>query len=464
VCASAHAETYTVIGRVYTALPTAGTVPTHPLTSTPTDQILSDPLLAEGVHLYPTQRRNFVRVSAETAASGSPLASFLVRFEGAYNLTFSVLSPQVQVRLRVRDAINGAELFASAPLPLVPGTTRRFLLVRGDAVETGGTLAPIPSGQFLVTRVDKVERQLISSTTGLATVPAADAARLGIPEYQGSPFGGRLLLFGAVSPEIYPSAGVGTHCYKLFRAALPGGTPIPITDILEKTRYTLVGTGAGATVTAETVRVGPLTIGAATNCYAFTPPSQPGGIFWGFPDQLAAWSTAGLNGLHQVSVKLFSVATGAEQPLVSAPTLTLRLDNTALNFGLAELKLLNANDSVSSDLLGAGSCDIVQLSGSRKLRARYNARHDQGLLDSLSFTARSNSGASVDLNAACAVVGAPDATHGTPPAGTTVTCTATAFPGTCAYIFTLNARAKTTDGYFYTQARWDVHSYYVLVP
>lgn len=341
VALPAHVEAadYTVVGRVYSASPLdAGEEPEgDPLAGKPAEQVVGDGLVA-------SVPRNLVRVRLLAAADGTELASYITQKDGGYLATFSAPAGGVSVRFVVDELATSQQVLDSEPQDLSAGVSVRYLLVPEVPTEIAGDLPeePVAPPGFdytgIFTRVGKIEvstevsgstTELISSTDGTATVPSTVAGQLAIPPYQDAPFGGNLFLFGAFSHDLYASDA----CYKIRiydDPAAPSTAPHTYLDQpLVKTRYTVsFSTGS---VDTERVTLGPKSMNGTTNCYRFTPVAASNNVFWSFPDLLALWRTAGLNGDYRLELELVqpSPPLPGTFGLVDQSDLTLMLDNVA---------------------------------------------------------------------------------------------------------------------------------------
>ena len=127
---------------------------------------------------------------------------------------------------------------------------------RNDMGWTGGPCASpevsaAPFGGFLFTSVGNIPANYIPSS-GLATVPAGDAAALQIPAWDHAPFGSRPYVFGVFGSGVSP----GYYTIECKLAGAPEGDFTPLDQPLSKVRYTITPTGINASVQS----VGPLII------------------------------------------------------------------------------------------------------------------------------------------------------------------------------------------------------------
>ncbi len=516
--AQADAADYFVVGRVYSAsqISAGDQAPTNPLSGVPADQIVGENLVA-------SVPRNLVEVRVLAASDGSELASYITRQDGGYLASFSASASTIEVRFVVEEIATSKQLLYSEPISLTPPVSVRFLLVGETPTEISGgrDFAPAPPAPALYTgiftRVGKIEvatevggstQHLIDPATGLANVPAVVASDLAIPQYEDAPFGGNLFIFGAFSPGLYSAGNV---CYKIRIYPDPSDHTVfsYMDDPLVKTKYT-VDLTAG-TVNTDRVTLGPKTVGTTTGCYELTPLSSvvaPGvQEFWSFPDLLALWRTAGLNGDYELEVEMFGLSTPTDFTLIpDYSDITLMLDNVA---PVAQILPLQAGDfdtprvytpgpvPVGSDLgatlLGSfpadyggtadPTCLIFSLqpaTPTKYLAFKLTASHAAGYLRDWRFRYERNDGndelvlgkrydgatnTMVDLPGA-RVSSAQTSTSGfenqflyldtghLEPTGTSL--------GGCAYRFVVSARTRTTDGYHYLRHRWDQDLHYLL--
>jgi hypothetical protein len=158
---------------------------------------------------------------------------------------------------------------------------------------------------------------------------------LSIPAYLDAPFGGNLYLFGAFSADLYGMSSPVFYRIRATRAGMPTAVTY-LDDPLVKTRYTVVDFTTGE-VAAERVRLGPDDDGGNPEClvdgkpvcYALTPLSSGSNTFWSFPDLLAIWHTAGLNGKYELNLEVVGLADPTKFDGVDNTSLTLHLDNEA---------------------------------------------------------------------------------------------------------------------------------------
>jgi hypothetical protein len=353
------AEDYIVLGRVYSAttLPPDEEPPINPLTDAAPQQIIGEHLLAQ-------VPRNLVKVKVLAASDGNELGSYITRYDGGYFVSFTAAptsDSNIDVRFVVEELATSKALLRSQDLALTAWNPSdettvnvRFLLLDEDLSDIGGGGAvtdmepeapAIYTGIF--TRVGKIEIATevnggtvrIIRDNGRATIPESTdptddvARRLHIPNYQDSPFGGNLYLFGAFSSDLY---GKEDFHYRI-RIDGPSGSTY-MDDELKKTKY-VVNLTTG-TVETESVILGPHDGGGATDCtdsgrpvcYDPTPLSSGANVFWSFPDLLALWRTGGLNGNHTLEIEAVSTDPAELDPAEFGPIegytrLLLNLDN-----------------------------------------------------------------------------------------------------------------------------------------
>jgi hypothetical protein len=484
-------EMFLVTGTVYSAQRLAPGDPA-PVTPFKDPQLVQDPnspphhrvvhsKFVGGENLFPVNPKGMVQVSLEDAGSGARLVETLT-FNGVFWLEFSaplqILAPpgnvvprpvvvgspprrvtERSVRFVVRDAATGELLLRSRPVPIWAGANERFLLVESEPTEIGNRTPPLSGGDFLFTRVGKIESDLIG-LDGRANVPPARAAQLHLPAFADAPFGGVLYFFGAFGSQYYD----GSHCYQLLIDKQP------LTSPLTKTRYE---TAPGAAkVKAEVRHLEDAQGWGVDHCYQLTPMGQAG-VFWSFPDLLAVWPTTGLASAvdKSIEVKLHEKCPPGSSPqqCPNGKSVEVTLDPGFLiggdpNRDLTKLVLDVDNQPVmlgfdailqkssGADLL-KDACQIVQLGANDEIEVRFQAAHP-ALLE-WSLAVRSNSGVSAGT-ASWSYAGTDPA-----PAPHVHKLPASAFGDPCAYAFSLYARARTTDGYGYLNWANRLQTYYV---
>lgn len=455
---AADAATFQVFGKVYgaAALAPEEEAPVNPLTGRPPEQIVG----AE--NLFATGTRSMVRVRLFDAGSGVQIGSeYLVTLDGGYFLSFTHPGATRSVRFEVWDAVTPDQLMSSADVTVSSGANLRLVLAPGGELAVGGSI-PHPAGNtFVFTRVGKIELTEIDAA-GFANVSPAASSALKIPLYEDAPFGGDLFLFGAFSAAFYPTSGSGAYCYKIEA----DGTPI--TDPLHKVRYT-VNTTTG-TVTADRIKVGPVTVGLVSDCYRLTPVSDVGAspaeqVFWSFPDLLALWPTAGLSGPRTLTARLYRTifpCAGCQQILApnANDSLTVHLDGQPITLRFDEIEQRSSGGVTQVDLL-TNACDIVQLSGGRQFFLRFTAHHPGGFLREYRLRRIANDGAAAVWASGTYTPAMGGTFEGTPVGGTEITKLSADFGTPCAYRFILHAVARTTDGYHYIRRRHSEKAYYV---
>ena len=507
-----EAADYFVVGRVYssTALASGEDPPTNPLTGVTADQVIGEDMVA-GIP------RNLVKVRVMDASNDSELASYITRQDGGYLASFSAAGATKSVRFIVEELATSKQLVYSAPNDVSPGVNIRFILVNEALTDISDDreFAPAPSLPALYTaiftRVGKIElatevggitQHLIEPATGLANVPATVATDLAIPQYQDSPFGGNLYIFGAFSQALYSMPNV---CYKIRAYPDPSdhSTFDYIDDVLVKTKYTVDFTTG--TVDTERVTLGPKTVGGTTGCYELTQIAA-GNVFWSFPDLVALWRTGGRNGDYELEFEFFGLANPADFGLITDfSDMTLMLDNVA---PVARIHPLQAGDfdtprvytpgpvPSSDDLLVSllgnfpvdyggtadPTCLIFSLqpaAPTKYLAFKLTASHANSFLRHWHFRYERNdknnevllgkkydgvTNSMVDLPGAR--VSSAEISEGgfenkflyldsnhLEPSGMTL--------GGCAYRFVVRAATRTTDGYHYLRYAWDQDLHYV---
>ncbi len=511
--ATVDAADYFVVGRAYSAAPLAPgePVPTNPLSGAAAGQVIGENLTA-------TVPRNLVRVRVLKASDGQELARYITRQDGGYLASFSAPAGGASVRFLVEELATSRQLLYSEPDTVTAPVSIRYLLLDEvpSEIDGGRDFAPPPPAPAMYTaiftRVGKIElatevggvtQHLIEPATGLANVPASVAPELAIPEYEDAPFGGNLYLFGAFSHDLYNLPGV---CYKIRIYPDPSDHTVweYMDDELFKTKYTV--NFATGTVDTERVSLGPKTVGATTGCYELTPIAASNNVFWSFPDLVALWRTAGLNGDYELEFEFHGLPVPADFALIpDFSDVTLMLDNVA---PVTLIQPLQERDfdtprvytpgplPPSSDLLpallgsfpvdyvGSGdpTCLIFSLqpaAAPKYLAFRLTASHANSFLRYWSFLFQRNdtqnavvfgkrydgaTNSMVDLpgvlvsSAQTSTAGFADrflyldSAH-LQPSGTPVS--------SCAYRFLIHAATRTTDGYQYLRYRQDQDLHYV---
>lgn len=269
--------------------------------------------------------------------------SNVVLYSGNFFISFTNAAPSIGVRFIVEELATSKRLQESqdtSTLSQWPTSNIYNILVPENIIEISHSRdfatcpCPLPAlytGIF--TRVGKIELEtsvsgaptrLISTSTGLATVPDVIANKLYIPAYNDSPFGGNLYLFGAFSQILYDLPNI----YYRIRMDTPGGgSPQYLKDPLEKTKYSINMTALPLTVQTDRVPLGPFYHGTIPY-YQLTPMAGMAGpvqFFWSFPDLLALWNTGGRNGEYTLTLEVFSIdplllTTTPTAPVVDPPS------------------------------------------------------------------------------------------------------------------------------------------------
>jgi len=407
--ATVDAAQYYVWGRVYCAweLPEDEEPPINPLTGVPGDQIVGENMIAS----FP---RNLVTVRVLAASDGSELGSAIAMYDGGYFIGFTAGAATTQVTFVVEDLATNDILMESEPEELSqwPTPNIRYLLTLdlteiGDGREFTECSDPLKyTGIFtrvglieLATELGGTTHRLIDTDTGLATVPNDVASYLGIAQYQDAPLGGNIYLFGAFSEELY---GMGMQ-YRIRIDNLDTGTWTYMDDPLIKTKYTVDLTTL--TVTTDRVELGPDDSIDGTPRYTLTPLSS-GNEFWSFPDQLALWRTAGLNGNYKVTLEIADLAASNWCSIPDFTELRITLDNTSPSAAILPLysgagdtpRMYTPGDTVPTpydlldSMLGTGGpggnygtipnpiCAVLEYAGSDDhLAFKLTAFHDNGV-------------------------------------------------------------------------------------
>jgi hypothetical protein len=521
----AGAVDYFVWGRVYCASPPAeGEEPSiNPLTGVPPEQIIGEDMVA----VIP---RNLVKVRVIKASDGSELGDYIARQDGGYLISFNTAGGGISVRFIVEELGTSKVLLESGSVNLSPWPTPniRFLLVLEGLAEIGSDreFAPAPphpaNYTAIFTRIGKIEvatevggttQHLIDPATGFVNVPASVASDLHIPQYQDSPLGGNLYIFGAFSQDLYYMPNI---YYRIRIDNLDTSTSEYMDDPLVKTKY-IVNLTTG-TVSTVRVTLGPEPKDGYANCYELTPIATINNEFWSFPDLVALWRTGGLNGNYRITLEVIDLS-GPEVPPTAPPPpadytaianftdLRLHLDNIRPD---AQILPLEAGDpdtprvyipsppdtGIGCDLMNnrLGSypvdyggtadptCSILDLQapvGRRYLAFKLKAYHSNGYLRYWHFKyKRNDTGYQIHLGKT--YNGSTMADY------STVQCTSTVNdvhgfqdkflylntnylqPGGgtdmhgCAYRFVITAATRTTNGYNYLRWDWDEDLHYVL--
>lgn len=552
------ADDFYVFGRVYSAdvfEPADGaTVPPNALRDVPEDQLLDDAasLTNDGAApiLVATEPRDLVSVQVVAAADGTPLGHYITRTDGGWLVAFSAPAtlnpatgqPSIAVRYVVDDILTGERIFTSNEdhLPAWdPGDLSvRYIPIVGEpvAVGSGGATTGIASAgnvTGIFTRVGKIELatgvdgstvRLIDETDGLATtyrapggskpaIPASVAESLAIPRYQNAPFGGNLYLFGAFSPELYTLSASPNKVYYRIQVTPPiAGGPGWLTDALYKTR-TVVDFNDG-TYAATRVKVGPnagredpsdpptpgCIVAGQEVCYRLTPLSEGPNVFWSYPDLLALWRTATLNGLYTLEIEVQGITGGLGfESFAGVTTLTLQIDNTPVQ---ARIEPVVATDdpatprvytpasgpvpvdlqpavlgNVPDDYGGIANpvCAFLNLQPppDKYLAFKLTAHHPSGYLRHWYFGHRRNDGdfrvhigkrydgsTMADFASGLPISSAEASEDGFTervlylPSGDLAPAGGSG-PASCGYRFVIHAATRTTDGYRYLHRRWD---------
>lgn len=406
------------------------------------------------------------RVTVRDAATDVPVASSLPSdYLGDYDIRFSDAAASRNVVFEVTRLDNGEVLYRSPMLSLAHGDNPRNILVVGaDTGSTSGIPFPPGNNTGVFTRVGHVE---IADINAKGFAKFASAA----PRWRDAPFGGRLYLFGAFTSNFYPNTGMGNYCYRL-RVHPSSGPAYYMSDALYKTRYVVKSDGH---VQSQSVFAGPQTIGAVANCYRLTPlsnspePGDPPGavaVFWSYPDLLALWNTAGLNGAYTVQMRLYNTSSGAVVPILvnDNTTAELYLDNTPINVSYDQLQVSGGGPDLLVD-----QCAIANLMNGRNLTVDFTAYQSTGFLAEYGLSARSNSGVTVwsesgSYTAPSWSGSRPPAFDGRPSSAPAFVKTAADFSaGPCAYVLDLTAWARTTDGY--SRINWrHLQKFYYIQP
>lgn len=417
---------------------------TSPLAAAPDDEVIGKDVATATTPAAVTQ------VVIRDAATNAEIAhSSPADLHGDYDIRFSAPAATRSVIFEVAKLDTGEVVYRSAARQLAHGDNPRDILLAGVGGETtGGIPFPTSANTGLFTRIGNVELADISAQ-GFAKFAGA-AAR-----WRDAPFGGRLQFFGAFTQNFYPNTGAGNYCYKV-RVTPPSGPSFYVTDPVYKTRYLVKSDGH---VQSQSVLAGPLTLGAVSNCYRLTPLStspeagDPVGsvaAFWSYPDLLANWNTGARQGLHQVQLELYSVASGTQVALLANDNLTAEtyLDNTPIELTFDQLAVSGGGPNLLVD-----KCAIANLMNGRILTVDFTARHPTGFLAAYALSATSNSG--VAAWSVSDAYSAPAWSGATPPPFVGRTDAAPAFTksgadftgGPCAYVLNLSAWARTTNGF-----------------
>lgn len=304
-----------------------------------------------------------------------------------------------------------------------------------------------PGSGFIFTSVGRIPiteivQNSAAANWGLANLSSTAASELRIPQYQDSPFGGRLWLrglFGVSDPVDY---------YQIVATPLDGGAPIILNDPLTKVHFE---TGPGGAVTETRVLMGPHRIGDFDRLYRL----NKDGV-WSQQDLRVIWNTTGLNGRYRIEYRAFRLVdeetvVEATLPNNDGDSFVIWLDNAPLDVTIHEVLYASGGSLLECE-------DIQFFDGeSQELIFRITARHPLGFLRDVLLDAHwghnrfggrflfenyddSNAGAPLWLgyNDEALSPLAPRAADGS------------VMPWEdCAYRFRLRAWARTTDGFRY---------------
>jgi hypothetical protein len=326
---------------------------------------------------------------------------------------------------------------------------------RNDMGWTGGPCASpevsaAPFGGFLFTSVGNIPANYISGS-GLATVPAADAAALQIPAWDHAPFGSKPYLFGVFGSGVSPS--YYTIEYK--PAAAPEGDFTPLDHPLSKVRYTITGTG----ITASVQSVGPF-LSSGVPYYQIT--NNGGSTYWAHDTLKLILNSHQLpDGSYNFRLKAFTGALAAITLTGPANGLSLTINNRRPTVEI--ISIARASGSL------IGECGIVGLTGPQEnLSFRITAEHPDGFLDDYSLVAlvgrnryagQIAGDSHVPNHAGLAFwSGVNDTVFDSLPAMTATPPRLSPWES-CAYQFRLSAWARTTNGYgrlYYNEFFWNL--------
>lgn len=446
---TAQAAIYDVYGRVFAADVLTGGEP-YPDGQLLSDDVENQPESVLGSDNYAAvEPRGMVRVQAIDPATGNPIAAPRDAVFGAFYMRLNLPGPTQRVRFRILAMDSADVLHETRATEISAGSTLRYILTSGG--NSVGTVTPSLDNTALFTRVGRVEAAHINAD-GFAEYGTAPAV------YQNAPFGAGLRLFGGFSPDYYPdSASGGQYCYTI-EVTPEGESAFNLTAPLRKRRYQVHQDG---TVTSRLERLGPYQLAGQSHCYFPTPISQAGGVFWSQPDLLAQWNTRSLSGAHTVRIRLFDTfANAANREIALSPStandpeaIKLFLDNTRVTLRFDQVSVQAGGGTTETDLLN-NRCEIAQLMGSRNLAIDYTASHASGYLARYGLSLRANDGTGVPGERGAydgglqAGTDTPEAFEGRTTTGFgPVTRDHDDFPTSCAYVVSISAVARTTNGY-----------------
>ena len=431
---------------------------------------------------YPTSPLSLVKVTAypSNVLFAQPLAEHLVTVDGEYRMTFE--SATGLVDLVVTDAVTGKRLLASSRIRLHTSTQGYYLVTPASSRQAGKIAFPSGGREMVFFRVGRVLAQKPTTNTTGHQPPYIENGLAQFPDqpamYSDAPFGGELDIFGAFSERFYDSSadpkslaelrGQSKYsCYQLEVTDATGRTRL-LSDPLYKRRYRV----ENGKVSSTQIQVGPFREeGTGSNggrktvesCYHLTPMVR-GDTFWDYPALLARWSTNGSNGKHTLRPRLYDITQGAggktiQEVALGDRRLELQLDNNKvqLSFDRIESRLGGSSTALwapgcETDSTTCDACGIVDLAGTGQVAVEFTAHHPAGFLRNYSLVARSNSGRAVPFDQGAY---GGRGTSGSPlfsgPVRSTKARGSSDFraaePRACAYILTLIAYSRTTDGY-----------------
>lgn len=218
---------------------------------------------------------------------------------------------------------------------------------------------------------------------GLADVSASMASDFGIPQYQDSPFGGLLKLYG-----LFGNTDTNVDYYQILVGKWTGSVPPapgdyrPLNRALAKVKYII---NPDFTVSYLNVSLGPKTISGVDNLYQLTTEG-----YWYHVDQRILWDTRlEENGKYTITYRAYQYS---PPPLDSVtevfPTgnsldeLTVIIDNTPIT---AEIHNVKYDPSSPNYDIGTDGkileCGIISLANNTEnLRFNITAKHPNGYL------------------------------------------------------------------------------------